>query len=189
MNERGCRNQTVLDGHGLARGTGVREQPGPTKTRLRLPGKADDFFHPVSKPALQTLAATARRQKLDAKPNFSKDDGVHGNFTLVSSQPLYNSCFRSRLGRLAEHVGIHELGHSVSVDADSIGTKNPFSGQVDSHSTSPSFGRGWRRTRRYWPRSIRSTSNRCPGSIPSWVRIFAGRVISPFVEKGRRHGA
>jgi len=63
-----------------------------------------------------------------------------------------------------------------------IGTKNPFSGQPNNQSTRPSFGRGRRRTSRYSPQSTRSTSNSCPGSMPSSRRILAGNIIRPRVE-------
>ena len=36
--------------------------------------------------------------------------------------------------------------------------------------------------RRYTPRSRRSISNSCPGSIPSRFRSSAGRTICPLVE-------
>jgi hypothetical protein len=44
------------------------------------------------------------------------------------------------------------------------------------------LGGAARRTRRYSPRSRRSTSNSCPGSIRSKCRNSAGRTIWPLEE-------
>jgi hypothetical protein len=45
------------------------------------------------------------------------------------------------------------------------GWKKPFSGQDSSQSTTPSFTREARRTRRFSPRSTRSTSNSWPAAV------------------------
>src|SRR4029077_247887 len=88
----------------------------------------------------------------------------------------------SWLGRLAQHVGIDKVAHNVSVGSDSIGTKNPFSGQARSHSHQPSFLGGSCRIRRYSLRLIRLISNFCPGSTPSCFRNSAGSTIWPLLE-------
>ena len=89
---------------------------------------------------------------------------------------------RGRLRGFAQNICVNQEGHNVSVLSDSIGTKKPFSGQLDSQSTTPSCGLGVRRISRYVPRSMRSTSNTWPGSTSSCRRISAGSRICPFVE-------
>ena len=95
-------------------------------------------------------------------------------------QPFDDPDVRNRLCRLAQDVRVNQIGHSVSVDSDSMGTKNPFSGHARSQLTTPSFGLGLSRTSRYSPRSRRSTLNSCPASIRSCCRSSAGNTICPF---------
>jgi hypothetical protein len=61
------------------------------------------------------------------------------DFSLVVSQPFDHFRIGARLGCFAQHIGIDEVAHNISVDSDSSGTKKPFSGQERSHSTKPSF--------------------------------------------------
>jgi len=84
--------------------------------------------------------------------------------------------------RLLREVLVNQKSHSVSVDSVSMGTKNPFSGQASSQSRTPSFGFRARRTKRYWPRSSRSTMNSSPGTMPSCLRSAAGSTILPLEE-------
>jgi len=60
---------------------------------------------------------------MNAEPDLAQNDGINHQFTLVASQPL--DCLRiwGRLGGLAEDIGVDQIGHSVSVDSDSMGTK------------------------------------------------------------------
>ena len=60
---------------------------------------------------------------MDAEANLAQNDGVNRQFALVAAQPL--DCFGMGLwlGGLTEDIGIDQIGHSVSVDSDSIGTK------------------------------------------------------------------
>ena len=86
-------------------------------------------------------------------------DGVDGDVSLICAKPLDDTRVGARFRRLAENVCVDQVFHSESVDSASTGTKKPFSGHVSSQSTAPSLGRAARRTRRYSPRSRRSTSN------------------------------
>jgi len=45
--------------------------------------------------------------------------------------------FAFEIRGFAQHSGVNEVGHSVSVDSDSTGTKKPFSGHASNQSTSP----------------------------------------------------
>src|SRR5205085_12661955 len=74
----------------------------------------------------------------------------------------------------------HQVPHRVSVDSDSIGTKNPFSGQASSHSITPSLGEAERRTSRYSPLSSLWISNCWPGWMLSCSKSSAGITIWPF---------
>jgi len=74
----------------------------------------------------------------------------------------------------------HQSGPSPA-DRD-VPRNQPLTGQASSSFTSPSLRRRSFRFRRYSPRSIRSISNSCPGSTPSFCRISAGMMIWPLVE-------
>src|SRR5437899_2080756 len=84
---------------------------------------------------------------LEARSALSR--GIGGDVSLVLPQPLDDARVGDRLCGLAQNVGVDQISHSASVDSDSIGTKNPFSGQARSQSTTLSFGERVRRTSRY----------------------------------------
>src|SRR6266705_1026974 len=74
---------------------------------------------------------------MDPKPNLAQNDGIDRNLALVLPQPVNHPGLRVGPGGLAKHVRIDQVGHKVSVDSDSMGTKKPFSGQDSSQSTDP----------------------------------------------------
>src|SRR5205823_1932881 len=113
---------------------------------------------------------------------LAEDDGIDGDVLLVSAKPRHYARIGRWFRRLAQNVGVDQILHSVSVDSESMGTKKPFCGQASSQSMAPSFCGAARRTRRYSPRSRRSTSNSCPGSTRSICRNSAGSTICPFEE-------
>src|SRR5438128_1806686 len=76
------------------------------------------------KPALQTPPALAGGQKQDAEANFAEDDRIDDEFPFVFTEPIQYAPDRVRLCRLAQDVSVHEVSHKVSVDSDSIATKN-----------------------------------------------------------------
>jgi hypothetical protein len=53
----------------------------------------------------------ARRKHEDTVAQFPENDGVDCEIGFVSHQPSQYFGIRGRLGRLAEHVRIHEVGH------------------------------------------------------------------------------
>ena len=56
------------------------------------------------------------------------DDGIDGDLPFMTRQPVHYPGIG--LGGLTQNVGDDQESHSVSVDSDSMGTKNPFSGQA-----------------------------------------------------------
>ncbi len=60
---------------------------------------------------------------MNAEANLTQNYGVYRYRTLVVPQPLNGIGIGDRLGGLAENISIDQVGHSVSVDSDSIGTK------------------------------------------------------------------
>ena len=60
---------------------------------------------------------------MNAEANLTQNYGVYRYCTLVVPQPLDCIGIGRRLGGLAEDISIDQIGHSVSVDSDSIGTK------------------------------------------------------------------
>ena len=60
---------------------------------------------------------------MNAEPDLAQNDGINHQFTLVAPQPLECPGIGGGLGRLAEDIGVDQIGHSVSVDSDSMGTK------------------------------------------------------------------
>src|SRR4029077_14450504 len=127
-------------------------------------------------------SALSLRQKEDSESEFAENDRINDDFPLIVAQPPDHDSIGRRFCRFAEYVGINKVLHNVSVDSDSTGTKNPFSGHASSHWTTPSFGGTERRTSRYSPRSSLSISNSCPDSMLSCCRSSAGNTICPFDE-------
>ena len=60
---------------------------------------------------------------MNAEANLTQNDGVYRNCTLVVPQPLDCIGIGRKLGGLAKNVGVDQIGHNVSVDSDSMGTK------------------------------------------------------------------
>lgn len=134
------------------------------------------------KPSLQFSTARSGWQQINTETNFAEDYWVDSDFTFVVAKPLDDPLLRLRLRRFTQDVGINEICHSVSVDSDSIGTKYPLTGQSSSQSTSPSFDFFPILTTRYSPRSIRSTSNSCPGLMASCRFNADGKSSSPVLD-------
>ncbi len=60
---------------------------------------------------------------MNAEANLTQNYGVYRYCTLVVPQPAdYIGIWRG-LGGLAKDISVDQIGHSVSVDSDSIGTK------------------------------------------------------------------
>src|ERR1051325_11962202 len=93
-------------------------------------------------PLLEARLTLSSWQEKNAKPNLAENDWIDGDVLLVVPQPLDDTYVRGGLCRLTQNVSIDQISHSASVDSDSIGTKNPFSGHARSQSTTPSFGGG-----------------------------------------------
>ena len=139
---------------------GCREPThSPSATMTDDARQTVEALDPGLKPFLKPRSSPSFRQKQDSETKLAENDRIDGDFSFVSSQPFNDFRMRCRFGRLAENIGIDEVGHSASVDSASIDTKNPFSGHVSNQSTRPSFDPVLRRTSRYSPRSIRSISN------------------------------
>ena len=60
---------------------------------------------------------------MNAEANLTQNDGVDRYCTLVVPQSLDCIGIGRRLGVLAEDISVDQIGHWVSVDSDSIGTK------------------------------------------------------------------
>jgi hypothetical protein len=81
----------------------------------------------------QIFPAAPVRKGQKPNPNFTQDDGIDDNLGFMIYQPVEDSRIWRWLHRLAQDVGIYEDGHSVSVDSDFNGLKNPFTGHLKSH--------------------------------------------------------
>ena len=154
----------------------------PTASPFQLPMPSNEAAERPRRRPLETGAPFALAQQQNAESQLAEDYGIDGLFTLVAPEPFDHLGNGRRLGRLAQHVGVDQIPHSSSVDADSTGTKKPFAGHASNQSTTPSFGGAKRRVRRYSPRSSRSTSNSWPASMRSCRRISTGNTIWPFEE-------
>jgi hypothetical protein len=62
-------------------------------------------------------------EQQDAEPQLSEDYRIDGELVSVGAQPGHDARIGCRAGRLAQHVSVDEILHSVSVDSDAIGTK------------------------------------------------------------------
>ena len=137
MNEGRGRDQTIFERHGPAAGAELGEKARPAQAHGRFPSKTVDALDPILEPALQSLAAFPDRQQKNPKADFAQDHGIHGDLPLMTRQPFQHSTIGRGPGGFAENVGVNQEGHRVSVDSDSMGTKNPFSGQARSQSRRP----------------------------------------------------
>src|SRR5215204_3918120 len=126
-----------------------------------------------------TQPASSLSAAAGSESQLADNHGIDDEFGLVRAEPLDDTTIGAGFGGLAEHVRIDQIRHNVSVDSEAIGTKKPFVGHASSQSTAPAVACGGRLTRRYSPRSRRSTSNSCPGSTRSSSRISAGSTIWP----------
>lgn len=142
-------NEAVLDGHCTAGSTELREQLRPSKASLCLEWHTGESSHSFVEPLLQPCPAPAPGQQENSEPDLAEDDGIDGDLALVMPKPCDDARAGSGLGRLAEHLRVNEVFHRSSVDSDSTGTKNPFSGHPSNQSTTPSLTRALRRLRRY----------------------------------------
>ena len=100
------------------------------------------------KPAFQRSPLPSPGKDKDPESQFAKNDWIDGDLQLIRAEPLDHSDVGYRFGRLAQHVGIDQVFHSVSVDSESTGTKKPFCGHESSQSIAPWLGGVARRTRR-----------------------------------------
>jgi hypothetical protein len=166
----------------------IHHEFSPPSTDCGVPWKAVYGLHHVRKPLLELCPLTSTWQRENAEAQFAHDNRVHDKVPFVRSQSVDNLVVGRRLRRLAEHVRIDQKGHVsfgalipfvVSLRFNGL---NQFTGQASSSFTKPWLRRRSFRFSRYSPRSIRSTSNSWPDSMPSRWRISAGRMIWPFVE-------
>ncbi len=88
-------------------------------------------------PLFEPPTAFSDRQDEDPESNLAEDHRIDGDFLLMARQPSQHPWVGIGLGGFAENVGVDQIGHSVSVDSDLMGTKKPFSGQASSQSTRP----------------------------------------------------
>src|SRR2546426_399857 len=165
------------------------DQFSPAKADGGIPRQAVNRLHYVCKPSFKLSPLATRWKCENADAQFAQNDGVHNEIAFLGTQPTHHFGIRGGLGRLAEHVHINEVGHSnvgnlmssvVSVKGQ--GLNQPLTGQAKRSLTKPSFLRRDLRLSRYSPRSMRSTSNFCPGLTSSCWRISAGRTICPLLD-------
>ena len=86
--------------------------------------------------------------RCNSESDLTQNDRINDDLRFMGAQPVDHACRRLWPSGLTQHVGVDKIGHKVSVDSDSIGTKYPFSGHASSQSTSPSLAGGSLRTRR-----------------------------------------
>jgi len=99
-------------------------------------------------PAFQHSPFPSLGKDENSESQFAENDWIDGDLWLIHAEPLYHSGVGRRFSRLAQHIGIDQVFHSVSVDSESTGMKKPFCGQESSQSIAPSLGGAARRTRR-----------------------------------------
>ena len=93
------------------------------QTRLRVPWNTSDPCDPRIKPGFEPASALSCRQEMNAESDLAQNDGVNHQVTLVAPQPFDGLGIGRGLGGYAEDMGDDQIGHSVSVDSDSMGTK------------------------------------------------------------------
>ena len=137
MQKGGRGDQTVFDGHGAPCRAKASEELRPPKTEICFARKTLEPLDAAIEPLLQPGAPPSPRQQQNPESNLAEYEGIDHKVALVATKPVERTRVWSDLRRLAQDVGVNEVGHSASVDSDSMGTKNPFSGHASSQSTSP----------------------------------------------------
>ncbi len=170
VSEGSCGSETVLDRHRLSDRTQMRQQFGPARPRLGVPRHAVNAPGDLVEPMVEISAPSSRWKQKDTEAYLPENHRIDRQVAFVAPQPLDHPWIRTRLGRLAQHIGVdktrHDCDPSESVDSDSIGANQPFTGHASSMFTKPWLS-GPAATRRYSPLSTRSMSNAWPGSILS----------------------
>jgi len=189
MDERGSCNHSIQQRKRNPLLPQANHQFGPASADRSVPRETFDGLHKRPKPLFELHPLTPARKRENADAQFAQNDGVHDEIALVGAQPIDYLAAGHRLRRLAEHVCIDQVSHanlgtliSAVVSVRSIGLNQPLTGHASSIFTKPSLRRRSFRFNRYSPQSIRSTSNSCPGLMPSCCRNSAGRTICPLVE-------
>ena len=122
VNECSRRDQTILDRQGSAGPAQLGKEFCPAKARPRVPWNANDSCNTRIKPGFESATALSRGEKMNAEPNLAQNDGINHQFTLVAPQPVDCRGIGGRISGFAKDIGVDEVGHSVSVDSDSMGT-------------------------------------------------------------------
>ena len=105
-----------------------------------LDARLEPWFEPPASPPL--------RKQENAESDLTKDYGIDHDVPFVSLEPFDDTSVGASLCRINQGIGVDETLHRASVESDSMGVKNPFSGQLSNQSTRPSFGGFVRRTNR-----------------------------------------
>src|SRR5262249_19120436 len=159
------------------------EQLAPSNSAGGIERQTIKLFDTRIEPVLHAPSAAASWHSIDAEANFAEDNRVDCNLALIAAEPVQHLGFGCWACGFAEHVGINEKSHrnlggltSSVVSAPSSDWNQPFSGQLNSQSTTPSWLRRGFSFNRYRPWSTRSTSNSWPASMWSRWRSSAGRT-------------
>ena len=72
---------------------------------------------------LESRAALSKRQEKDAELELAENDRIDRDLPFGAREPIENPGARVWLRRLAQHIRVDQVGHRVSVDSDSTGTK------------------------------------------------------------------
>src|SRR5262249_25070744 len=153
-----------------------------------VPRQTLDSTHNRIEPFFELDALATLGKCKDSEPEFAERDRINDEVAFVRCQPGNNFGIRPRLSGLTYDIGVNEVGHpSLGAEMSSVvslqfnGWNQPLTGQARRSFTMPSLGR-FLRLSRYSPLSIRSTSNSCPASMRSCLRILAGKTICPLLE-------
>jgi len=118
-----CSNQSILDRHGLRRMAERRKQSRPTQSSCRLKAQTLNSFDAMLKPTLQSSTTPSNGQEQNTELNLSEDDWINHDFRFIVPQPSHYFRVGGWFRGFAENISVDQIGHNVSVDSDSIGTK------------------------------------------------------------------
>ena len=79
--------------------------------------------NPFIEPGFEAGPLFAARQKQDSEPYLTENHRVDDDLNLVGFEPVHDRWMGIGFGRFAQDVGVDQIGHRVSVDSDSMGTK------------------------------------------------------------------
>jgi hypothetical protein len=107
VNQRGRRDEAILDWHVFPGCAKTREEFRPFQPGLRIPGKTVESPGSRVEPAFQGSPLLSIGQNENPESKFAENDGIDGYFGLMGAKPRNHLRIWLRFRRLTQNVGIY----------------------------------------------------------------------------------